>query len=137
MSALKAVVLSGMAAAIAAAQTPARPAFDVASIRASANNGEIQQGKVAVGVHIDGAQVRVNSFTLKEYLGIAYRMKVAQISGPDWISTERFDISATIPPGGKAAQVDEMFQTLLADRFQLKFHREKKEFPVYALVPGK
>lgn len=137
---MKGIVLTAALAtmaAMAAAQTPARPAFEVASIRTSANSDRIQGGKVAVGVHIDGAQVHVVAFTLKEYLGIAYRMKIAQISGPDWIGSDRFDISATIPAGGKASQIDEMFQSLLADRFQLKFHREKKEFPVYALVGGK
>jgi len=30
-----------------------------------------------------------------------------------------------------------MLQTLLADRFELKLHREKKELPVYALTVGK
>jgi uncharacterized protein (TIGR03435 family) len=137
MSAGKGIVLTVTVAAIAAAQTPARPAFEVASIRPSTNSDSIQGGKVAVGVHIDGAQVRVVAFTLKDYLGIAYRMKIAQISGPDWIGSDRFDISATIPAGGKASEIDEMFQSLLAERFQLKFHREKKEFPVYALVEGK
>lgn len=137
MNAVKGILLTVTAVAIVAAQSPAPPAFEVASIRTSANSDSIQQGKVAVGVHIDGAQVHVAAFTLKDYIGLAYRMKIAQISGPDWIGAERFDISATIPAGGKASQFDEMLQTLLAERFQLKFHREKKEFPVYALVAGK
>jgi uncharacterized protein (TIGR03435 family) len=117
-----------------AAQTPLHPSFDVASIRAS---GDTPQGQVAVGVHVDGSQVRVTSFTLKDYIGLAYRMKVSQISGPDWIAGQRFDISATLPAGVTTAEIPEMFQALLAERFQLKFHREKREFPVYALIVGK
>lgn len=137
MSVVKVAVLTVLVAVAGFAQAPSNPQFEVASIRPSSNSDEIQQGKVAVGLRMDGSQVRGASFTVKDYLGVAYRMKIAQISGPDWISSERFDISATIPPGGKTADIPEMFQALLAQRFQLKFHREKKEFPVYALVPGK
>jgi uncharacterized protein (TIGR03435 family) len=64
-------------------------------------------------------------------------MKAPQISGPDWIESERFDITATLPAGSAAGQLPDMFQALLADRFQVKAHKEKKEFPVYALVVDK
>jgi uncharacterized protein (TIGR03435 family) len=74
---------------------------------------------------------------LKDYIGIAYRVKLYQISGPDWIGTDRFDVAATLPEGTLPAQVSSMMQTLLEERFQLKVHREKKEFPVYALEIAK
>jgi uncharacterized protein (TIGR03435 family) len=131
---MKVAVLSFIATSLVFAQTAPRPEFEVASIRSSA---ETPQGQVNVGLHIDGAQVRVASLTLRDYLGIAYRTKISNIFGPDWISSERFDIAATIPAGGKRAEVPEMLQALLADRFQLKMHREKREFAVYALVVGK
>jgi uncharacterized protein (TIGR03435 family) len=134
MKAIRFIALIGLAAVSLYAQSSPLPEFEVASIRPST---ETPQGQVNIGLHIDGAQVRVASMTFKDYLGLAYRMKVSNISGPDWISSERFDISATIPAGGKTAQIPEMFQALLAKRFQLKVHREKKEFPVYALVIGK
>jgi uncharacterized protein (TIGR03435 family) len=108
--------------------------FEVASVRPSAQTPE---GKVNVGVHIDGAQVRVVALSLRDYLAIAYRTKANRISGPDWTASERFDISATLPAGSTTAQLPEMFQALLTDRFQLKLHTEKKEFPVYALIAGK
>ncbi len=116
------------------AQSQANPQFEVASVRPSAIS---DAREVSVGVHIDGAQVRAVALTLKEYVGIAYRMKVSQISGPDWIGSERYDISATLPQGTTEAQIPEMLQALLVDRFQLKSHQEKKEFPVFALLPGK
>ena len=106
----------------------------MASIRPSAQTPE---GKVNVGVHIDGAQVRVVALSLRDYLAIACRTKGNMISGPDWTASERFDISATLPAGSTAAQLPEMFQALLADRFHVKLHAEKKEFPVYALLVGK
>jgi uncharacterized protein (TIGR03435 family) len=67
---------------------------------------------------------------------MAYRVKLYQISGPDWIGSDRFDISATLPPGA-ANQVPEMMQRLLEDRFQIKIHRDKKDFPVYVLEAAK
>ncbi len=116
------------------AQAPQPSEFEVASIRPSTASG---QGRVNMAMKIDGAQVRCVSFSFKDYVGIAYRMKAAQISGPDWIESERYDITATLPPGSAAGKLPDMFQALLSDRFHVKVHREKKEFPVYALVAGK
>jgi len=59
-----------------------------------------------------------------------------QVSGPDSIN-DRFDISAKLPAGSTRDQIPEMLQSFLTDRFQLKFHREKKDLPVYALIAGK
>jgi uncharacterized protein (TIGR03435 family) len=68
---------------------------------------------------------------------MAYKVKDYQISGPDWAAGERFDIAATLPAGTKEDQVPDMLKALLAERFQMKFHRDTKDFPVYALVAGK
>jgi uncharacterized protein (TIGR03435 family) len=111
------------------------PSFEVASIRPSAPIGP--GGKVDIGVHIDGAHVRIVSFSLRDCLARAYATKAAMISGPDWTASERFDISATLPPGSTPAQLPEMLQALLAERFQVKMHREKKDLPVYVLLTGK
>ncbi len=70
-----------------------RPEFEVATIRPSAPSPE---AGVTAGVRIDGAQFRSAFLTLKDYLGLAYRVKLYQISGPDWISSDRFDISVII-----------------------------------------
>ncbi len=116
------------------AQNTPRPEFEVATIRPSIQ--DLQAGATA-GVRIDGAQVRCAALTLKDYIGMAYRIKLYQVSGPDWIGSDRFDISATIPAGIPAAQMPEMMQRLLEDRFQIKIHREKKDFPVYVLEVAK
>jgi uncharacterized protein (TIGR03435 family) len=130
----KVILATGLGAATLFAQNAGRPAFEVASIRPSA--GAPPQG-VMVGVRIDGAQFRTTYLTLKDYIGMAYRVKLYQVSGPDWIGADRFDVAATLPDGALPAQVPDMMQTLLADRFQLSLHREQKEFPVYALEPAK
>ena len=111
-----------------------RPEFEVATIRPSAQG---PQDGVTAGVRIDGAQVRCVALTLKDYIGIAYRVKLYQISGPDWIGSDRFDISATFPAAGPTTQFPEMMKSLLEDRFQIKMHRDKKDFPVYVLEVAK
>jgi uncharacterized protein (TIGR03435 family) len=108
----------------------ARPSFEVASIRPSSN---APQTTITAGARIDGSQFHTSYLTLKDYIASAYRLKLYQISGPDWIGTDRFDVAATLPEGSVPDQVSGMMQTLLEERFQLKTHREKKEFPVYAL----
>jgi uncharacterized protein (TIGR03435 family) len=111
-----------------------QPAFEVASIRPSS---QLPNQQVNAGLHIDGAQVRIASLSLKDYLGMAYKVRVAQISGPDWLASERFDVLATLPAGSSTDQIPEMLQALLAERFQVKLHHDKKEFPVYVLEIGK
>lgn len=128
------VFLAIAGAAAAFAQDAPKAQFEVATIRPSPQT--LESG-VTAGVHIDGAQVRAVALTLKDYIGIAYRIKVYQISGPDWLTSARFDIAATLAPGGSMTQFTEMMQSLLEERFQLKIHRNKKDFPVYALAVAK
>ena len=108
----------------------ARKEFEVASIKA-ATDRPINQ--VVVGVKIDGSQARISYLSLKDYIGTAFRVRANQIIGPDWLPSQRFDIVAKIPEGASQTDVPEMLQTLLVDRFQMKMHREMREFPVYAL----
>jgi len=107
-----------------------RPAFEVATIRPSVN---APRQAVAAAGRTDGAQFRIAGLTIRDYISMGYAVKLNQISGPDWITTDRYDIAATLPDGSRPDQVPVMMQTLLEDRFELKTHRETKEFPVYAL----
>jgi uncharacterized protein (TIGR03435 family) len=110
--------------------------FEVASVRPAPINASGQE-KVALGVHIDGSHLRIASFSLRDLIVRAYGVKAAQVTGPDWIPSERYDVNATLPAGSTGDDIPLMLQALLADRFKLKIHREKKEFPVYALILGK
>ena len=64
----------------------------------------------------------------------AYDLKRYQVIMPDWMTTTRFDISAKVPAGTTREQFRIMMQNLLAERFKLTAHRDKKEMDVYALV---
>ena len=112
----------------------ARREFEVASVRPV---GDVPPAQINVGLHIDGAQVRITYLSLKDYIGLAYRVKLNQIVGPDWLGSQRFDIAAKLPDGAAQSDVPVMLQALLAERFQMKMHREMKEFPVYALEVAK
>jgi uncharacterized protein (TIGR03435 family) len=109
------------------------PQFEVASIKPFDPN---VPGQTA-GLHFDGAQVRGVGLSLRDYLATAYRFKATLISGPDWTLTDRYNIAATLPEGGSRAQVPEMLQALLADRFHVKLRKDKKELPIFALAIAK
>jgi uncharacterized protein (TIGR03435 family) len=64
----------------------------------------------------------------------AYNLKRYQLVVPDWMTTTRFEISAKVPAGTTREQFRVMMQNLLAERFKLASHRDKKEMDVYALV---
>ena len=117
--------------ALAQSPRPDRVEFEVAAVRPSPTTSP------ARGVRIDGAQVHFAGYLLREYIARAYQVRVSQVIGPDWLSLTPFDIDAKFPEGSNPAQVTEMLQALLADRFSLKQHREQKEMPVYAIVLGK
>ena len=72
-----------------------------------------------VGIHIDGSQVRINYQTIKELARLAWRVKLYQIEGPDYINDQRFDVMAKLPDGAKADDVPDMLKNLLIDRFKL------------------
>jgi uncharacterized protein (TIGR03435 family) len=85
----------------------------------------------------DPGMVDYRNVSLKSVIARAYEVKENQVSGPDWLDTERFDIVAKVPPNTPKGQVALMLQNLLAGRFKLQVHREQKVMPVYAMEVGK
>jgi uncharacterized protein (TIGR03435 family) len=117
---------------LAAAQ--ALPQFEVATIKPSA---PITGGRVQIGMGGDPGRINYQGLPMRMLLAAAFDVKDYQISGPDWLDSERFDVMAKIPEGVKREQVPAMLQALLAERFKMTFRREKKEMGVYALIVGK
>jgi uncharacterized protein (TIGR03435 family) len=119
------------------------PSFEVASIRPAAPP-QITQGpggatRVAVrmGARSDPGRVAYNGLSLKDLVARAYGLKPYQVTGPSWMESERYDITAKIPEGVSEDKTPDMLQNLLAERFQMKTHKESKDLPVYALIVGK
>jgi uncharacterized protein (TIGR03435 family) len=71
---------------------------------------------------------------LHKLLWIAYGLPQYQVTGPDWLMTERYDIVAKVPPGTTKEQANVMLQNLLKERFRLVTHYESKEFTVEELT---
>jgi uncharacterized protein (TIGR03435 family) len=77
--------------------------------------------------------------TLQALLLEAYGVNKFQLQGPDWLSDGalRFNVDATFPTGTTKLQFRAMLRNLLAERFHLAAHSEKKEVSGYALTAMK
>ncbi len=120
--------------ALAFAATARSQSFEVASIKP--NTSENGRSSTRPGP----TELYLENTSLRKCIGLAYNVSEDRdnaISAPDWLNFERYDIAAKYPAGTSLDQVRVMLQNLLADRFQLKLHRESKEVPIYALVAAK
>lgn len=126
-------------AATAFSQNAAAPQFEVASIKPAADlRSQFQSGKgLHIGMKVDGARVDIGAMSLADLIRTAYKIKPFQVSGPDWMNKDRWDILARIPDGVSKDLAPEMLQALLAERFKLAVHRERKEHSEYALIVAK
>jgi uncharacterized protein (TIGR03435 family) len=132
-----AVLLSSCAAFGQTAENS--PTFEVASVKPAApmTGNFIRVGMRGGPGSSDPGQITYTNVTVKDVLTQAYGVKFFQISGPGWLDSERYDIVAKLPRGATKAEFMVMLQNLLAERFKLTLHREKKDLPMYALVVGK
>jgi len=110
--------------------TVSQPVFEAASVRRS----QPPSGPIPVGIDTEPGKLTAQNDTLKDLIRAAYGVREYQISGPEWLSSERYDIVAKAAEPASHAQLMQMLQTLLVDRFRLTLHREKKEFTVYTLT---
>jgi uncharacterized protein (TIGR03435 family) len=122
-------------------QTSNGPTFEVASVRPAPPvppTGGVYFGPARGGPGTpDPGQITWSYATLKAMLLTAFDAKNYEISGPAWLDTERYDVIAKVAAGATQAQVNLMWQNLLAERFGLRVHHEPKEFQVQELVVGK
>jgi len=106
--------------------------FELASIkRSSAESGSYLR-------YLPGGRLSAMSW-IKQLVQLAYDVPDYQVTGgPGWLTTDRYEIEAkAADQQAGPAEMKLMLQSLLADRFKLKFRRESKEFPTYGLVVDK
>ena len=112
----------------------ANPGVEVATIKPSKPEA---QGRAYT---MKGRDVITFNTTLADLITECYGLHARQvIGGQPWMETDKYDltIEADVPGAPSFAQSKVMIQKLLADRFQLKFHHEKKELSAYVLTLGK
>lgn len=147
VSAVAVPATTALAQSIASrAQGSLPPTFDVASIRPM-NYAE------GARTHISNpsrtSEFKAVNVSLQDLVEVAYSIPETQmLSGPAWTSTDKFDLeaksdakfneqlAALSAEQGKEAK-RQMLQALLADRFRLAAHAEKREMPMFAMVIAK
>jgi uncharacterized protein (TIGR03435 family) len=108
----------------------AHPSFAVATVKPHDPDSSRQ------GFNAHGDHFTIQSQTVATLVLFAYSIHPRQIvDAPDWALGDRYDIDGKTDTEGEPnlRQQQEMIQKLLADRFQLHFHRDKRELAVYAI----
>jgi uncharacterized protein (TIGR03435 family) len=134
-------VCAAVLASCAASAQPgsASPTFEAASVKPAPPSTPAIRNHINTGGPGTADPGRVDwwSVSMLGFLMEAYGVKPDQISAPDWVSTTKFALTATVPKGATKEEYRLMLQNLLVERFKMKMHFEKKESDVYALVVGK
>jgi len=134
MRAAIATSLAALASATLACATASAQAFAVASIRPSAAEVKFEHdGKTET----TPGTLRMQDVTVSTCIKWAYGVQDRQISGPEWIQSQHYDIIAKADGPADDQQMKLMLQTLLADRFKLSFHRQSKELKSYVMTVAK
>ncbi|HEY9463839.1 MAG TPA: TIGR03435 family protein [Vicinamibacterales bacterium] len=126
---ISSLVLSAIIVVLNAQETA--PVPYVASVKKSAG-GLGAQMRIAPGmISANGVPVRL---LMRQAFGQLQDFQL--IGGPDWISSDRFDIEAKIEGGAPMTPLvlQSVIRQILEERFALKTHRETRELPIYALM---
>ena len=112
----------------------ANPTFDVATIKVS------RPDERGPRFQFEPRRFSVIHISVSNLVKFAYGLQQRQLAGvPDWVTAENYDISAEPDGEGEPSikQWRSMVKKLMADRFQLKCHYEKRELTVYVLTVAK
>ncbi len=135
---------AGVAIATGHAQEAAKPAaaddgtFEVATLKQN------KSGERGGGIRrLPGGRVTVTNMAARQLVVFAYGLGQWQVSGgPGWLADDKFDLTAKMegnpewggPGTGKPDPITLAMRKLLAERFKLKLHVEKRDLDAYALV---
>src|SRR5580700_3934419 len=122
-------LLSLLMSLAASGQARHAPSFEVASVRPAAAS-QAREDRSSAG----GDRVVYMHTTMFGLIASAYQVRGFQLDGPSWIRTERYDVVAKAPDNTPKGQIPLMLQSLLAERFKLRVHRETRELQIYALI---
>ncbi|MDP9051952.1 MAG: TIGR03435 family protein [Acidobacteriota bacterium] len=112
----------------------ADPSFEVATIKPADPNNP---GK---DFYFEGRIFRAVNYNVEDLLALGYGLHAKQIAGePAWFASTLYDIEGVPDTPGRPSMQQKfaMIQKLLADRFHLVFHYQKRELPIYAITIAK
>ena len=126
------VVLALCACSVLASDTPR---FEAAAIRPHDSILPISTMRFT-----SGGELSIYGMTIRNLIWLAWRLPPERVvGGPKWLGSDLYDIQAKAPRGTSTADTAQRarLQTLLADRFHLRVHRETKNESVYFLRVAK
>jgi uncharacterized protein (TIGR03435 family) len=90
------------------------------------------------GPFVRAGRYEIRTASMLDLVSTAYGMDPERVyGGPNWLEMDRFEVIGKIPPGTKPEGLKLMLQALLAERFHLKVHQDKKELAAFALTAEK
>jgi len=117
-----------------AGSTTSPAAFENVSIRPI----EPGSGEKLSRIGLKPGGFEATNIPLAQLIEFAYGLGESQLSGgPAWVTSERYDLNATVDASVSDVQLRKGLQSLLVDRFKLAIHPETKEAPVYELLVAK
>jgi uncharacterized protein (TIGR03435 family) len=123
-------ILSSVLLVFSAIAAWGQAAFEVASVKPT-------KAGVRENVQVSPGTVTMRSVSMRSAIRWAYHAFDYQITAPDWMGSERYDIVAKAKGPATEAEMRPMMQALLAERFKLALHRQTKEVSAYVLVVAK
>jgi uncharacterized protein (TIGR03435 family) len=112
------------------------PAFDVASVKSS-QPGAGGERRGRENIQVSPGTVTMRNASLKSCISWAWHVFAYQVTGPDWLDSQRYEIMGKAPGPATEDQLRLMMQSLLQERFKLALHHQTKELSAYVLMPGK
>jgi uncharacterized protein (TIGR03435 family) len=128
-----AIAMLGAALCAQPQQTESAPLrFAAASVKP---NTSMRDG---MGNKFDPTMAQWTNRPLRNLIESAYRLEDYQAVGwPEWLRADKWDIDAKTEGPTNYTQKSQMLQTLLVERFGLKFHSETKDLQGYSLMIAK
>ncbi len=135
---LAAAILLIAAAYGLSGQSKAHPAFQSVTIKRNTSDWN-ERFRHPMGMGVNASLLLLIRFAYAPHdIPHSPPLPASQVAGgPSWIDSEGYDIDAKPAPNTDPKQIWPMWQTLLAERFKLRLHREIRELPTYHLTVAK
>jgi uncharacterized protein (TIGR03435 family) len=115
---------------------PATPKFEVGTVKVSKPESDGPFAVVPVRPGVRNGVFEARHMLLKTLLAYAHDVGEVQISGPDWLDKNHYNIAAKVPEGTQQSQVRGMLREFLAERFKVVTRSSVQETEALALIVG-